>query len=399
MKIMIVEPLGDGGIAHYTLNLINALEKIDINVTLVTAKNYEFFQNNNKNVYPIMFRMATYLIKRFPELDREAAMQSLARRFLKTLEYPINSFQAVALAHKKKIKIVHFQSVNLIELLMIVLFKFFNVKIIYTIHNVMPRHKRIKFYHKLLYRAMYFFCDRIIIHSQKGRGEVIDLFVVNESKIHVIPHGDYKFFIPDKILTAVEAKLSLGIDPKCQTILFFGAIRSNKGLKNILMALPKIQKKVQDFCLLIVGESCEDYTRYKNIIISNRTEKYVWEKIEYIPNNEVSDYFFASDVVVLPYNEITGSGVLQIAYAFSKPIIASDIPGFREVIVDGKNGYLVDPKDSEMIAERIINIFLDEGKKKKMGQYSRFLSDTKYSWDTIAKKTNDIYKLLVLGLN
>jgi glycosyltransferase involved in cell wall biosynthesis len=99
-------------------------------------------------------------------------------------------------------------------------------------------------------------------------------------------------------------------------------------------------------------------------------------------------------VVVLPYNEITQSGVLQIAYAFGRPVVATELPGFREVIANGKNGFLVPLNDVGRLAERIAEILQNDGKLQAMGAYSKFLCDTKYSWDGIAQKTSEVYDKL-----
>jgi D-inositol-3-phosphate glycosyltransferase len=397
MKIMMIETLGDGGIAHYTYNLLNALVSKPENVCLFTTKKYEFANEYLQfKVYKRMFRVASYIIRKIPALNEETTLPSIIRRTIKVMEYPINTIEALLLTLFKKIKIVHLQSVNLVELLMITAFKLFNRKVIYTIHNVMPRHGQLKNYHVLIYRLMYLLCDQIIIHSEKGKDEIIELFKVNKNKIHVIPHGDYKFFVPEKGLSKKQAKHRLGISSDTKTLLFFGAIRENKGLRNILVALPEIKKRIDNVKLLIVGEPWEDYGKYKKVIAEKQIEKDVFEKLDYVPNEDVPLYFFATDVVVLPYNEITQSGILQIAYAFGKPVVAADLGGFREAVEDGKNGYLVPLADTEKLAEKCIDILSDDKNLEKMGTYSRYLSDTKYSWDSIATKTKHVYELCLI---
>ena len=111
-----------------------------------------------------------------------------------------------------------------------------------------------------------------------------------------------------------------------------------------------------------------------------------------MPNEEVPLYFFAADLVVLPYNEVTQSGILQIAYAFGKPVVATDLGGFREAVEDGKNGYLVPLKDIQGLAEKCVVILTDDKRIKKMGNYSRYLADTKFSWESIANKTINVYE-------
>ena len=395
MKLMMIETLGDGGIAHYTFNLLIALVKKNVSAFLFTAANYEFLgRSHSYKVYPLMFRIVNRVIRCLPYLSNEQPIPTLLRRLIKLTEYPYNVLEALIHAKREKINYIHLQSVNWIELLMIAVFKVAGMKIIYTIHNVNPLHKKLRSYHKLIYKLLYSLCDRLIIHSESGKEEIFGLYKVKSEKIFVIPHGDYKFFLPEKKLRKDQAKVALDISRNCKTILFFGAIRPNKGLENILRALPHIKSESSCIKLLIVGEPWENYKKYKTIIEKEDLQDEVFEKLEYIPNQEIAFYFTAADIVVLPYNEITQSGILQVAYAFAKPVVATDIGGLNEAVKNGKNGYLVPLNDIKALAEKIIEILSDKEKLESMGKYSRYLSDTKYSWDSIAIQTLNVYSRL-----
>lgn len=393
---MMVEPLGDGGIAHYTYNLINALIRNNIECQLYTTFNYEF--NNERltfKLYNRMFCLANIILRWFPILSKEYPLPSLFRRIIKSLEYPFNTIEAVGICKRERINCVHIQSVNLIELFFIFFLKLFNIKVVYTIHNVLPRHKRLKRYHKILYFLMYYLCDEVIIHTEKGKEEIINYYNVSRYKINIIPHGDYKFFLPEKKYSKEKAKSILDLSVECKTILFFGAIRENKGLEQILFALPYILNNIPNLKLMIVGEPWGSFDKYEKIAKKNNVAENIFKKLEYVSNKALPIYFFAADLVVLPYHEVTGSGVLQIAYAFSKPVVASDIDGFREVIANGKNGYIVPLCQHRMLGRRIVEILSDDNKIDQMGRYSRYLSDNKFSWDNIAKQTIEVYNKIL----
>ena len=123
-------------------------------------------------------------------------------------------------------------------------------------------------------------------------------------------------------------------------------------------------------------------------------EDNVYEHLEYVTNKNLPLYFFASDIVLLPYYEITQSGVLQIAYAFSKPVIATALEGFKEAIEDGKNGYTVPINDIQGFGKKIVELLGSDQRIKEMGQYSRYLADTKYSWEMIAERTKAVYSTM-----
>lgn len=393
-----VEALGDGGIAHYTYNLLKAMKKRGISVSLFTTINYEFkTEQHGYEVYPVMFRFANIVTNHIGYLARETAFPSMLRRLFKLAEYPVNVLQALAAARKVQAQCVHLQSVNWIELIMVLAFRLAGLPVVFTVHNVNPHHKTLRIYHRVIYSMLYKLCNSLVIHSEQGKRELMELFNVEPGKVWVIPHGDYKFFVPEIELTAETAKERLGLPGTVKTILFFGAIRPNKGLDFMLSALPRICRKIEGLRLLIVGEPWENYQRYRKIIEQYQLEDNVCEYLRYVSNDEIPLFFWASDVVVLPYREITQSGVLQIAYAFSKPVVATDIEGFKEVIDEGRNGYTVPFGDSQRFAEILITMLSDEIKMLEMGKFSRFLADTRYSWEGIAEKNEAVYRLASSG--
>jgi glycosyltransferase involved in cell wall biosynthesis len=394
-RIFLINTLSDGGIAHYTQSLAKALFKNKIDVILITPMNYEFEKNKNGfEIYNIMFRFAFRLIRIFPLLSNEFGLSNILRRVLKIAEYPINIIEIIIKAKQKRINLIHIQSVNEIELLMIMALKVFGYKVIFTIHNVFPRHGELTNFHKKIYKYMYSLCDHLIIHTESGKNQVVNLFKINKEKIIVIPHGNYNLFVPEKIITNADAKKELGFEKNTKTILFFGAIRSNKGLNKLLEALPIVVNSYNNVKCMIVGEPFDDYINYKNQIDEYNLNNYIFEELGYIENTKVPLFFGAADIVVLPYLEVTGSGVLQIAYAFGKPVIASNLEGFVEVIEENKNGFLVDAEKTSDLADRIISLFDNEKLLKSMGNHSKYLGKTKYSWESIARKTSHLYSNL-----
>lgn len=92
----------------------------------------------------------------------------------------------------------------------------------------------------------------------------------------------------------------------------------------------------------------------------------------YTPDKEVEKYFAASDLVVLPYESATQSGIVQIAYGFEKPVIVTNVGGLPDVVANGKTGYVVEAKNVDALAATTVDFFeqrraekLIEGIKKK----------------------------------
>lgn len=391
-RIAFYEPLGDGGIAHYTFNLIQAIAKTGVDVCLITNRRDEL--QHNRFGYPVfkfMFAMVGRLLERIPVLDRETTPYTQIRRMLKLIEYPFDLFRVSLLLRRQHTTLVHMQTVNWIDIVFIVLLKMLGIRIVYTVHNVNPLHGKMKKHHRFLFRVSYDMCDHIIIHTQSGKAELGTLFGTNPEKVSVIPHGDYKFFINNETPNPKEAKEAIGISSETPTLLFFGAIRANKGLDLALMAMSALREAEPKAKLIIAGEKCENYSTYRELIRQNGLSGNISEHLRYIANEEVARFFSAADVVVLPYREITQSGVLQIAYAFSKPVVAFALDGFKESIGHGENGLLAPPGNWRIFAIHIQNLLQDAGKRKSFGNKSKILADRNYSWGEIAEKTVKIY--------
>ena len=83
-----------------------------------------------------------------------------------------------------------------------------------------------------------------------------------------------------------------------------------------------------------------------------------------MPNEKVHLYFTASDVVVLPYNEATQSGILSIAYGFTKPVIVTDVGGLAELVDENSTGFIVPPHDIPALSNAVIRFFAEENRQR-----------------------------------
>lgn len=119
-------------------------------------------------------------------------------------------------------------------------------------------------------------------------------------------------------------------------LLFFGLIRDYKRLDWLIKAVKSLDES--NLKVVIAGNaSAEDKKRYYEMIENDEAFE---THFEFIRNEDVPQYFSNSDFLVLPYESATQSGPSLIAINYGVPIIASDIPAFKELIKDGKNGFL-----------------------------------------------------------
>jgi glycosyltransferase involved in cell wall biosynthesis len=195
------------------------------------------------------------------------------------------------------------------------------------------------------------------------------------AKVQKTFHPTYEVFDMGDI-DANQVRKRLGIDGNI--VLFFGFIRPYKGLKYLILALPEVLSQVK-VTVLVVGEFWKDKDEHLHMIKGLGIENNVVIIDQYVPNEEVQDYFSAADLVVQPYVSATGSGIIQTAFAFNKPVVATEVGCLPEIIEDGKTGYLVSPEDPEKLARAIVTFFV-EGKSK---EFSKNIEKAKYrfSWD------------------
>lgn len=255
-----------------------------------------------------------------------------------------------------------------------------DTKILFICHNVVEHESN--WISKLFARSVLRNGDLFIVHS--GEDEKNLLIMFPKAKVRKSFHPTYNFFNRGNFN---KPKIRRDLDVEGNVILFFGFIREYKGLKYLLRSLPEVLSKVE-ITLLVVGEFWKDKNEYISLINRLGIEKHVVFIDEYIPNEEVGKYFGIADLVVQPYVSATGSGVIQIAFGFNKPVVATKVGSLTEVIEDGKTGYLVPPRTTHELAQAIINFFCDDNRQVfceniKKEQY-------KFSWDRMVDVIEDL---------
>ena len=193
--------------------------------------------------------------------------------------------------------------------------------------------------------------------------------------VRVHPHPTYDVF-SERAPSRDEARRTLGVSGR--VILFFGYVRPYKGLADLLEALRRARPDAWDR-LLVVGEFYEPRERYRALLEDPRLRDRVQVVDRYVPNEDVSRWFAAADVVALPYREATGSGIAQVAFGAGAPVIATRTGGLEEVVDEGKTGLLVPPGDPDALA-RAIERFFDEG---MAGALREGVADarSRFTWD------------------
>lgn len=373
-----IEPNGKGGVAHYTYGLCSALTGQGLEVTLITSADYELS----------CLRIPFSLRRLFGGYSLEENV------WVRGLKYVLSTWALLRTIKRERPTLLHYQwlKIPIFDLLLILVVKSLGVATVYTAHNVLPHKER--FYHKWVFREIYKNVDKIVVHSNNDREKILEVCLKCRERIHVIFHGNYMFFFDEFPITQTEARSALSLAEDAKVALFFGPIAKYKGLKYLLRAFPRVIREFPSAVVLIAGRPSSDFGDYERLISELELTSNVLVDGRYIPMADVSSYFVSADVAVTPYLTTYQSGIVQMAYAFGVPVIATAVGGLPEVVQDGRTGYLVPPRDEEALADAIMRVFSDREASREMGRNGRDLAQTAFSWERIAGETAKMYRSL-----
>lgn len=260
-----------------------------------------------------------------------------------------------------------------------------HIKKIFICHNVFP-HERFPL-DKILTRMVLNKGNGFIVHSHSDGKELLS--IKSDANYQYNPHPTYNAF-KIRNLSKDEARTELRIEHSKRVLLFFGFVREYKGLKHLINAMPIIKKQFSDIELMIVGVFGDDKEDYIELIRNNDVADIIYLKDDYTPDNEVEKYFAASDLVVLPYESATQSGIAQIAFGFEKPVVVTNVGGLPDIVEDGKTGYVVNPKSPDEIAMSIIDFYKNNRENELIDEVKK--EAYRFEWDRIVEKMGELIK-------
>lgn len=218
----------------------------------------------------------------------------------------------------------------------------------------------------------------IIVHSKDSFNKICRYENCNKSLIFTIPFGLFE--------TYLHYEPAYLIPKSVNYILFFGFIRPYKGLDILLKSIELLQDDFTETKFVIAGsgyvDELKDFKKNERCIVINRL----------LNSNELVGLNKSAQFIVCPYKSASQSGIIMTTFLFGRPIIASDIGAFSEVIVDGINGILVKPNSAVELAEAIKNLVNDKRLFQKMHkEVMEFGKNLEYNWKEIAQKTKEVY--------
>lgn len=207
-------------------------------------------------------------------------------------------------------------------------------------------------------------------------------------KIFVIPNGiELKNF---KNLSKDIARQKLKLAKEEKFLVFVGTLKQVKGLKYLIEAVKILKGKMPEMRLLIIGEGGEKENLQEQVEKLKLKQNVIF--FGKLANEKIPEYMIASDIFVLPsLSEGLPVTVLE-AMAAGLPIVATQVGGLPEIVKQGQNGFLVEAKEPEILAQKILTLLSDEKLRNSMSLNNQ-KEAKKYSWDLIVAKLINLYSL------
>jgi len=285
--------------------------------------------------------------------------------------------------------ILHYQDgTDLISSLFVHLF--WTKKIYTTFHDV-QMHPESQGWRKRWVRWMLRLrSSRFFVHGNILKTMFCSLYPrVEPSRVVAIPMGVHNFALFD-FYSREEP-----IQKPADTVVFlhFGWIAPRKGTHVLLEAFHTLRKKYDHVALVIAGRVGHEpyYQRLQRLAQELAVEGVTWITRE-ISWREGGKLYREADVVVLPYLEISQSGVVPVAYGFGKPLIATSVGGLVEVVHDHETGILVPPSDKEALLEAMEFFVRHSECITSYGQRGKQLLEEAFSWSIIADTLVNVYQ-------
>ena len=280
---------------------------------------------------------------------------------------------------KNKFGVIHVTwPLNVYEFILYFLHK----KMLLTVHDPFPHTGLDTFIVRLRRKVAFWLIPKLIILNQTQREEFIRYYKIEPSRIINSRMSSYTY------LQSIKPCSESSVVPQAPFILFSGKISPYKGIDYLLPAMTKVHERFPKINLIVAGggKFHFDVEPYKEL-------DYIYIRNHFIPEEELVALMRASLFVVCPYTDATQSGVIMSAFAFARPVIATNVGGLPEMVINNKYGLIVKEKDVDAIVDGICLLL----QKPELVEYyseeiSRNYGYGELSWKKISEDLKQEYE-------
>lgn len=239
------------------------------------------------------------------------------------------------------------------------------------------------FYAKPMIRPFFTKLHGLIAVSRPARDFVAEYF---PGEYQVIPNG----IDVERFSTPIPLPPELRGDRPI--VLFVGRMEKRKGLSYLLRAWATVRREFPRARLIVVGKG-PPLAGYQSFV-----QKQGWSEVEFtgfVPASVLPAYFQRADVFCAPSTGAESFGIVLLeAMAAGRPILATRIDGYAEVVTHGRDGLLVEPKDPQALAVGLTHLLADGELRRKLGEAGRETAK-KYEWGRVTDQIVDYYQEVI----
>ena len=224
--------------------------------------------------------------------------------------------------------------------------------------------------------------DRLIVHTSQGRERLLQQGASALTTV-ILPHG------------SLSSARPASADPMRGpiTLMLFGKIKPYKGADILIAAFAALPPALRaDVKVRIVGQPYMDLAGLRAQALALGVAQSVLIEPVFVADEDIDALFGANTIAVFPYREIEASGVLSFAIANGRPIVASRLGGFAEMLIDNVHGLVVPPNDVSALRDALSSMLADREFAAACGARVAGLAANFPQWNEIAQQTLRLYQ-------
>lgn len=232
----------------------------------------------------------------------------------------------------------------------------------------------------------------------RALAESIKMFVSPAISVGIIPMGvNSRVFTPVRKNEGIKEKYNID----GTFLLYVGRLTEKKGVRYLIDAMPRVLQNIPTAKLLIIGSGELERELKCRVVDLNLSNSILF--VGGVSNKDLPGYYASADLFVGPSIEAAngdteGFGLTLVEAAMSEClIVASNVGGIGDIIVDEETGFLVEAKNSQLLAEKICFVIENKNIFKKVGQKSRQLSIQRFDWQVISREYMRIFDQLTIN--
>ncbi|WP_297678215.1 glycosyltransferase family 4 protein [uncultured Bacteroides sp.] len=373
MRLLYIDPQSAYNLAQYDYSL---LSNMDVDITYCCSIKYDAPSIVGVD-YRFVFNYAKY-----------------KWRIFKAFSYILSILRVIAIVREIRPDVIHIQWWRLwiVDYVALYFYKRYCNCVVFTAHNVMPHDSGLRYKKKC--SDYYNRVDKLIVHVNRTKEQLVKDFCIPAEKIFVIPHGVLNNTVDNSAVGRYEEELEIKYNVKSKIVFSLLGYQSLYKGTDILKSVLERSKQLKNnshILFIIAGKgdiiTPEMMNEYDNVLVIN----------SFIPSEQLEAIMRVTDVQLLPYRVISQSGILLSTINKEIPYISTDVGGLSEPMSIAPIGWLIslDSVDELCSLLESLSSHPEEIQRKRNGHEGWKSVKLHYEWKEIGRKTMDCYNLIL----